>query len=266
MKFSIVTSYYNRKKQFINTLETIKRSSEINNTEVIVVDDASDDDHRIEDLLDTYSFLKIIRINKDEKWWSNPSIPFNIAIKEAKGDVIILQNPECLHLGDIIEHIKNNINDNNYLTYSVYSIDETTTNKLHSLNHNESLIEDFKNVIGDKKNIGITGIGHECWYNHPLYRPCYYHFISSITKNNMEKLGGFDERYGEGCSYDDDEFLFRVKLLRLELKIIDEVIGVHQWHYSNDNRNHHFYKKEMINQHIYNTITKQLTTPKVNIL
>ena len=40
MKISIVTSYHNRKKQFINTLETIKKSSEINNTEFIVVDDA----------------------------------------------------------------------------------------------------------------------------------------------------------------------------------------------------------------------------------
>ena len=92
MKFSIVTSYYNRKKQFINTLETIKKSDEIDNIEFIVVDDASDEDHRIEDLLGVYSFLKLIRIEKKDKWWTNPSIPITKAIKQSIGDVIILQN------------------------------------------------------------------------------------------------------------------------------------------------------------------------------
>ena len=90
MKISIVTSYYNRKKQFINTLETISKSSEINNTEIIAVDDASDDSEKIEYLTNLYPFLKVIRVNKENKWWSNPSIPFNKAINESSGDVIII--------------------------------------------------------------------------------------------------------------------------------------------------------------------------------
>jgi GT2 family glycosyltransferase len=263
MKFSIVTSYYNRKQQFINTLETIKRSSEIDNTELIVVDDASEDDQRIEYLSNIYPFLKVVRIEKQDKWWSNPSIPFNKAINQTSGDVIILQNPECLHLGDVIKNVKEKINNTNYLTYSIYSINKDTTNKLSNLNKGENLFDDINNVIGVKNNFGFIGVGHECWYNHPIYRPCNYHFISAITKKNMDILGGFDERYGDGCSYDDDEFLHRVKLLGLDLKIIDEVIGVHQWHSTYENRDHEFFSKDQKNKQLFNEITKKLTSPKI---
>jgi glycosyltransferase involved in cell wall biosynthesis len=261
MKFSIVTSYYNRKKQFINTLETIKKSDEIDNTEIIVVDDASDQDQRIEDLLSTYSFLKVIRVEKKDKWWTNPSVPFNMAIRKSSGDVIILQNPECLHMGDILKNVKNNINESNYLTYSVYSISENTTNKLFNLNYNQDLFNQINEIIGEKNNIGFTDVGHECWYNHPIYRPCNYHFISAITKKNMDILGGFDERYGHGSSYDDDEFLHRVKLLGLDLKIIDDVTGVHQWHYTNQNRDVELYNRELKNKNLFNYITKKLKSP-----
>ena len=263
MKFSIVTSYYNRKKQFINTLETIKKSDEINNTEIIVVDDASDQDHRIEDILDVYPFLKLIRVEKKDKWWTNPSVPFNKAINQSSGDVIILQNPECLHLGDIIKNVKNNIKDSNYLTYSVYSINENTTNKLFNLDYNQNLFNQINTIIGEKNNIGFTDIGQECWYNHPFYRPCNYHFISAITKKNMDILGGFDERYGHGSSYDDDEFLHRVKLLGLDLKIVDEVTGIHQWHYSNENRDMEIYNRELKNRNLFNNVTKKLKSPKI---
>jgi len=33
-------------------------------------------------------------------------------------------------------------------------------------------------------------IGNTIWYNHKLYRPNHYHFISAITKNNLHSLVG----------------------------------------------------------------------------
>ena len=64
MKLSIVSAYHNRKRQLINTLETIKKSSEVDNTEFIVVDDCSDENERIEDLQERFSFLKVVRLEK----------------------------------------------------------------------------------------------------------------------------------------------------------------------------------------------------------
>ena len=63
---SIATTFYNRKNQFINTLKSLEKSS-IKNFEVIVVDDASDDDQRIEYLENEFKFLKVYRIERHEK-------------------------------------------------------------------------------------------------------------------------------------------------------------------------------------------------------
>ena len=123
---SIATTYYNRKNQFINTLKSLQKSS-IKDFEVIVVDDASDDDQRIEDLQNEFKFLKVFRINKNEKKFHNPCIGFNLAFSKCSGDVIIIQNAECLHYSDILKLTLEKITNNNYLSFACYSIDNETT-------------------------------------------------------------------------------------------------------------------------------------------
>ena len=100
---SIVTAYYNRKSLFIRTLNSIAKTA-YKDFELIAVDDASHEWERIEDQESEFPFLKVIRIEEQDKWYSNPSIPFNIGIAKAKGDIIILQNPECFHTQDILTY------------------------------------------------------------------------------------------------------------------------------------------------------------------
>jgi hypothetical protein len=123
---SIVTAYHNRKDLFINTLKTIDKFKGNNEIEVIAVDDCSTEEHRIEDLVNIFPFLKVIRIEKENKWYINPCVVFNIGFKEVKGDVIIIQNPECLHIGDVISE-SSKINENEYLSFGCYSIDKNKT-------------------------------------------------------------------------------------------------------------------------------------------
>ena len=80
---SIVTSYYNRKQIFIRTLNSIKSQLDIykNPLEVIVVDDGSDAEERLEDLVVEFPFLKIVRLEKENKWYKNSCIPFNINVE-----------------------------------------------------------------------------------------------------------------------------------------------------------------------------------------
>jgi GT2 family glycosyltransferase len=264
MKLSIVSAYHNRKSQLINTLETIKKSSEVDNTEFIVVDDCSDENERIEDLQERFSFLKVVRLEKKDKWYHNPCVPFNVGIKEAKGDVVILQNPECLHLGDILKYIRENINDTNYLTFSTYAINQEKTQRIGNLDFQEQNIYDkIKTEIGEFKMIGFTQEGEEAWYNHSFCRPSYYHFVSAMTKKNMDELGGFDERYAEGHAFDDDELLLRIRLMNLKLEIVNEPIAIHQWHYTNLVKDAVLINKAYRNQHLFNTITKKLKSHKI---
>lgn len=219
---SIVTAYYNRKPQFYETLKSITNSS-VKDIELIVVDDCSSEEHRLEDLVGEFPFLKIIRLEKEDKWYVNPCVPYNIGFKEAKGDIIIIQNPECYHLDDILSYVKLNLKENDYFSFSCYSLTQENTKNLGS------------QTKLNFKNSGITHDGGDGWYNHSIYRPVGYHFCSAIHKNNLDDLGGFDERYADGIAFDDNELLVRINRKGLNNKIVDSHTVLHQWHYSSNN-------------------------------
>lgn len=229
MKVSIVTSYYNRRNLFIKTLESISRqvNSMDLSLEVIAVDDGSDANERLEDLTSVFPFLKIIRIEKKDKWYTNSCIPFNIGFTHAKGEIIILQNPECLHYGNIIDYAVTNIDNNIYLSFGCYSLDEEPTDNIdHYLNHPEKL----ERLISEN-NVENTRDGSNSWYNHSVIRPCAYHFCCAILKDDLLDLGGFDPMYANGVAYDDNELLHRIKLKKMKIEIIDNEIVLHQNHY-----------------------------------
>jgi len=221
---SIVTTYFNRKKQFINTLKSLLKSS-YKDFEMIAVDDGSDENERIEDLQKEFSFLKVFRIDKNEKKYHNPCIPFNLAFSKSKGDKIIIQNPECLHLNDILQKTNDSLNDKNYLSFACYSVDQNYTNKFNETGNINLFYEAMQLFCVPYSYNGQNG-----WYNHSIFRPESLHFCTAITRNNLKKLNGFDERYAEGSAYDDNEFIHRVKLLGLKIEFQDNYISIHQYH------------------------------------
>jgi len=51
-----------------------------------------------------------------------------------------------------------------------------------------------------------------------------------MTRNNMAKLKGFDEKFAHGIGFDDDELLVRIVLLGLRPIIETSVSVIHQYH------------------------------------
>jgi len=253
MKISIVTAYYNRKKLFINTLKSIIKTK-YENFELVVVDDASDEEHRLEDLISEYPFLKLIRLEKKDKWYVNSCIPFNVGFKHADGDIIIIQNPECFHTSDIISYVAENLNKDDYFSFACYSLNENNT---HKLLENIDIIDNFSYV-----NIPMRFTGDDSWYNHSIYRPTEYHFASAIYKEKLNELNGFDERYAHGIDYDDNEFLHRVKKI-CNSKIIDDKIVLHQYHYTSP-RGPNFMELNNRNRNLYFNYTLNENKIKVN--
>lgn len=221
MKISIVMSYYNRKKLLENSLHTIEiQEYPLDQLEIIIVDDASSPEESVVDLIKTFNLpIKLFVLDRTKKTWMNPCIPNNIGFSKATGDVILIQNPECMHQGNILEHVENHIKKGIYLNYSCFSIDKKTT----------------MNIDFTKHMVGPTGeIAHENgtngWYNHSVYKPTGYHFCSAITREDLYDLGGFDERFANGLAYDDNEFLHRIKLKNMLINYIDCPFVFHQFH------------------------------------
>lgn len=223
---SIVTAYYNRRKLFERTLNSISKTKYDGDFEVIAVDDGSRTEERLEDLTKKYPFLKVIYLDPSKKWYHNSCVPFNIGIRAAKGDKIILQNPECYHYDDILLKTYIELNDKNYLSFACFSLDKYTTDHFE-----EVFNSDYLQKLIQQNNFSPIADGEAGWYNHSKYRPKAYHFCTAITSKNMKKLGGFDERFALGIAYDDDELIDRINRI-LEIKFFDKTIVLHQNHYN----------------------------------
>lgn len=253
-KFSIVIAYYNRKDLLYPALDSINESKLASQTEVIIVDDASDDTHKLHGLeFDGYKFgIKLISINKDEKYWSNPCIPFNIGFDIAEGETIIIQNPETYHYGDVLEYIDNNFKSNEYYSFACYSMSKETTKKL--------LNKEAFSIV----NRGASDQISDSWFNHPIYRPVYFHFLSVIDANVLKNMGGFDERYAEGIAYDDNEFLHRVKMRGLDIKLIADPFVIHLYHDTANTYKVETERKIQRNRNLFELVTKPSKEWKVN--
>lgn len=224
---SIVTAYYNRKKLFERTLRSIAAQKFDGGLEVIAVDDGSDEEERLEDLTKHFPFLKVIRLEKKDKWYHNSCIPFNIGFRAAKGDKVIIQNPECLHFGNILNYTETHLKENNYLSFACFSLDKESTEDLdHLLERPSEIVEIIK-----KNDHIVVNDGDAGWYNHSVHRPEAYHFCTAISRKALNKLKGFDERFALGIAYDDNEFVERVRKL-LKIDFIDNEVILHQNHYS----------------------------------
>lgn len=120
---SIVTGYYNRKPQTIKTLEQYQNLyADKYDFEVIIVDDFSNDENKLEDIINHFDFkIKLIKVI--DKKWINPVIPYNIGFQNIhpKTEYIVIQNPEIFHCGNIFEHVLNNIKEDEYYTYPVFA-------------------------------------------------------------------------------------------------------------------------------------------------
>lgn len=220
---SIVLTYYERLGQLFKTLDSFK-SHGYSNFEIIIVDDGSKTDPISEELLNQYSFeIYVINMPLD-KTYTNPSVAYNRGFLKAKGDIIIIQNSECLHLNNVVDHARANVREDNYITYACFSLSKDETIELISKPELDLA------RLEKKVTKSSTEDGKMIWKNHSKHRPKALHFTSVITKGNLDKLGGFDKRYANGTSYDDEEILERIKRIPLNVQIEDKIITVHQWH------------------------------------
>lgn len=257
-KFSFVMAYHNRKQQLISTLKSIDYFYKDKfDFEVIIADDASNDN--IEYLTKQFPFLKIIKISKEEKGNRlNACVPYNIGFSKATGEIIIIQNPENIHIGNILNKISENLFLKEYASIACYSLTKKQTDNISNfLNQNDFNTKKILDIINPINNT-FSGIFENGWYNHSRFNPTQYHFMSAIFREDLYSIGGFDEIYSDGTSYDDNELLFRIKL-KYKIKTIDLPFCAHQWHEHNKDSNSNFFKLNEVNKSLFEETKRRNT-------
>ena len=297
---SIVMTHYNR----THLLERTLFSLTLNKTrdfEVVLVDDASTKEEleKLRELKNEYEkhfIIRLITINETEKWYDNPCIPFNIGLKAAAGDITIIQNAECYHLGNIVDYIekrkdyfepdpenKKELNvwgehngkyiDPNiqtyrkeyrrYMSFACYNINKDQCQKITQNPPHEEVL-DIINPIYNHQIIHGEGEG---WFDHPDHRPLGYHWCNAYATKDLKKLKYFDERFSKGTAYDDDDLAFRTKKI-LNTIWVNSPMVIHQWHglgnyYKNPNQNENQLKQDY-NRCLYEKVTKIENENEVN--
>lgn len=235
-------AYINREWQLKRTLESMMKS-EIKDFIVVIANDGTEPL-----LLPEYDNVHVINVK--DKTWINQLPGYNMAIKyaidNADPDIIMVQNPECYHVGDVLKYASENISDNQYMTFSAFSLEFEKT---------FDTSEDIHEVIR-KNNFKVKTDAETGWYNHPVHRPVYYEFCAAMTTDNMRMLNGYDERMAYGIAYDDDYMVWRVRQLGIQPIIVPDPFVVHQWH---EPANNHQDKGMLVqkNYALYNALKSQ---------
>lgn len=215
---TIVCTYHNRPDSLQWTLKSFLKYDP-KDFNVLIINDNSDNDIILPDL--PYK-VRVINSNKQDDIWSGKYVcVFNMAFfyaLECDPDIIIMQHSECYHVGDVLSYAKK-VTDKTYVSFGCYALGEHET-------------PDTVQII----NRPCTPDGQRSWYNHPVIRPVGYQFCAAMTAKNLIKLNGFDERFKDGCAYEDNYFLHQVAMLGLTVEITDDPIVYHQYHPVQGNR------------------------------
>lgn len=200
MKVSIVMGIYRRPAQFKSTLESIRRQT-VQPIQIICTDDGmnpdSDETMRISK---DFGVEYYQRVNRPIDIYANSSIPLNISIKKAVGDILIIQCPECRYE------------------------DREGIEKLIAPVLANPLVTTVPNV----QSLHQNGHSFDQWFIHPKFNPRFLNFCQALRLDLAIKIGGFDERY-KGPSADDDDFEARLVAHGAIQTRVDTLVS-HQWH------------------------------------
>jgi glycosyltransferase involved in cell wall biosynthesis len=222
MKVVIVITHLNRQYQLKRTLNSF-RNTKHTDYEVVIIDDGSVEELQLD--FDSYPFPINIYKMEDKKW-INMVPAYNKGFGKAlelNPELILIQNAECIHVGDVISYAVMNIRFNEYLAFGCYSLDKETTFK-----------EDYDIFEIIRQHNRRTRVsGQRGWYTHPTFRPQGFHFCAAIFTENLKRLNGFDERFSNGFAFDDVYLLHQIKNLGLKIRITapPAPFVIHQWHY-----------------------------------
>lgn len=203
MKASVCMSAYNKPAHLRKSLQSIFRQDVPFEFEVIVVDDGSKDSI-ISSVCSEFDRVRCIRIDRDPVF-RNPCTGRNVAYKASRGDFLILQSDDVVH------------------------ITEDSVNKLVT----EVTMHPNSFLIAHVLGCGPDGVP---WSEYTgLSRQVPYFFLGIVRRSHLYAVGGNDEEFSEVIGYEDQWFAdCLINGLSLTTFYSESVVGHHQYHPRSD--------------------------------
>jgi len=227
MKVSIIITTYNRAGHLRRGLQSLfTRCTKPADVEVLVIDDGSNDEtERV------YSEFKdsnwnIRYIYNHNPGYSSCSLAKNIGIKQAKGELLIFTEPEILYVTDIVsQHLAWHRKVNNYLI-SAGTIYFVFAKKVMTLTWQE--LQNPK-LITERKEVQEWGKDFPSAYDIRVRRNEFGLYCSSIRKENLMRIGGYDEGF-QNWGFNDIDVLDRLNRIGIKEVSDNNIICVHLAH------------------------------------
>jgi hypothetical protein len=203
MKYSFIMPYWKRSSLLKETLQSYKlQYQERNDYEIIIIEDFKNQIDEIEhanliDVLSNFPDLLIKVIQRPSEQTFNPCQHYNQGVAISCGEYLLLTNPECKHVSNILG-----------------GLDETFIQQPNAY------------VVCACFDTSYAGY----WYQHSIYNNRKLHFCTAINKQTYMTIGGFDENYKDGISFDDDDFIATVDKHEIEIITRDDLVVEHQSH------------------------------------
>jgi hypothetical protein len=181
--------------QLAQVLDSICRQE--SDYEVIVVDDGSPNRDEIQAVCDGFP-VRFRRVDR-AGGFRNPCTARNMAYRMAKGDVVIAQSDDVVHVtADAIERLAGHLVPGRFVLANVFS-----------LNH--------------------EGVRSGEYVGPGRLKP--YFFLGALWRHDLCAVGGNDEDFAIAPAYEDDWFAdCLIYGARLTPKYVTDVVGHHLWH------------------------------------
>lgn len=239
---SVVIPTYNRPDILGRTLMSILRQKDIEFEIIISVDDDPEYVCYTDTIIDyAVKYRKDVKIRrfytgqfKRSQGWGVETYPYNVGIKHAVGDIVILNSSDVLNIGD-------NLRQHEYYHTRLGNEKEVVFSTTHGLTKDVSeRLEKDNSWLENPHSLLFKGsceymyCGKGISYSYSELdtgeAPRPYHYQMSVRKEILHYLRGFDEDFYGQIPGGDDDLATRLKRYGCNFIYAPEILCVHQWH------------------------------------
>jgi hypothetical protein len=222
--------------------------------ELVVVDDMSTDNvGEILQTLGVKAFERVRHVKMDKKLsiipvvHNNPALGINLAVKHAKGPIIVKTDPECYPLCDVVEFAKRFASPHKLHFATLHRGAQPLNDSLLGLVQDATLPA---SVTAIDEQFRRGDLWERKGFINPTTARWAYWFTSVFMRSMFHQVGGIDERFLKGFAGEDDEWAERMRRNGCEYTWTPDLEVIHLYHTPPQNtmkdRNWHVHNKSLL--------------------